>query len=172
MTFGEIERLAKFTLPRTAYQHQAWWANSRTRDSHGWAHLWLQAGWESCNLDLARRTVEFRQVAAAASTASIASLYPTTLEHLMDLLTDANIDVSAWSYRSDGSAVEKPKANPDYCYDWSFGTEGEGFVLCLWCDLMDEANGRITYSENVQGLARDLERAARSPTLAGNKKSR
>ena len=59
LSFGEIERLAKLTLPRTAYTHGAWWANSRTRDSHGWAHLWLQAGWESCNLDLKSKTIEF-----------------------------------------------------------------------------------------------------------------
>jgi len=172
MTFGEIERLAKLTLPKTAYQHHAWWANSRTRDSHGWAHLWLQAGWESCNLDLERRTVEFRRANPADPTASIAGLYPTKLEHLMDLLVEAHIDVNAWSYRSDGTAVEKPKANPDYCYDWSFGSEDEGFVLCLWCDLMDESNGRITYNENVQSLAGDLERAARNPKLAADKKSR
>lgn len=172
LTFGEIERLAKLTLPKTAYTHNAWWANSRTRDSHGWAHLWLQAGWESCNLDLNRRTIEFRRAGTDSSATSIASLYPTKLEHLMDLLTLADIDVTAWAYRSDGSAVDTPKANPDYCYDWSFGSEDEGYVLCLWCDLMDEGTGRITYNENVQELARDLERAARSPKLSSDKKSR
>lgn len=171
-TFADIERIAKLTLPKAAYSHSAWWANSRTRDSHGWAHLWLQAGWESCNLDLERRTIEFRRAAPAQAAASIASLYPTRLEHLMDLLIAAVIDVSAWSYRSDGALVEKPKANPDYCYDWSFGSEDEGFVLCLWCDLMDESNSRITYSENVQELARDLERAARNPRLPADKKLR
>jgi hypothetical protein len=173
MTFGEIERLAKLTLPKTAYKHQAWWANSRTRDSHGWAHLWLQAGWESCNLNLERKTIEFRRAGSSAGgEATIASLYPTKLEHLMDLLVAAGTDVTAWAYRSDGSLVEKPKANPDYCYDWSFGTEEEGFVLCLWCDLMDESGGAITYNENVQDLARDLERAARNPKLPSEKKSR
>jgi hypothetical protein len=172
LTFAEIERIAKLTLPQAAYSHSAWWANSRTRDSHGWAHLWLQAGWESFNLDLGRRAIEFRRAVPAHAGPSIASLYPTTLEHLMDLLIDADIDVTAWSYRSDGTLVDKPKANPDYCYDWSFGSEDEGFVLCLWCDLMDEANGRVTYSENVQDLARELERAARSPKLPTDKKSR
>lgn len=172
LSFGEIEQLAKLTLPRTAYTNGAWWANSRTRDSHGWAHLWLRAGWESCNLDIKRRTIEFRRAGTDTSTASIASLYPSELEHLMDLLVQAGIDVSAWSYRADGSVVEKPKANPDYCYDWSFGSEGEGFVLCLWCDLMDEGSGRITYSENVQELARDLERAARDSKQSSDRKSR
>lgn len=172
LTFGDIERLAKITLPRAAYTHGAWWANSRTRDSHGWAHLWLRAGWESCNLDLERRTIDFRRAGNDAATASIASLYPNELEHLMDLLVQAGIDVSAWSYRADGSVVEKPKANPDYCYDWSFGSEEEGFVLCLWCDLMEDNSGRITYTENVQELARDLERAARDLRQSPDKKSR
>jgi hypothetical protein len=173
MSFAQIERVAKLTLPKAAYDHSAWWANSRTRDSHGWAHLWLQAGWESCKLDLPHRLIEFRRAGVnAEAAASIASLYPTTLEHLMDLLVAADIDVSGWAYRSDGTLVEKPKANPDYCYDWSFGTEEEGLVLCLWCDLMDESSGRITYNENVQDLARDLERAARNPKLASDKKSR
>ena len=173
MNFAQIERVAKLTLPKSAYDHSTWWANSRTRDTHGWAHLWLQAGWESYNLNLASRTIEFRRAGdVAEAVASIASLYPTKLEHLMDLLVAADIDVSGWAYRSDGTLVEKPKANPDYCYDWSFGTEEEGFILCLWCDLMDESPGRITYSENVQDLARDLERAGRNPKLASDKKSR
>lgn len=160
LTFAEVERVARLTLPRTAYEHPAWWANSRTRDSHGWAHLWLQAGWESHNVDLQAMTIEFRRAGANGAMPTIASLYPTKLEHLMDLLTAASIDVSSWAFRGDGSRVEHPKANPDYCYDWSFGTEEEGFVLCLWCDLMDDTGGRIIYTENVREYARLLERTA------------
>lgn len=172
MTFGEIERTAKLTLPKAAYTYPAWWANSRTRDSHGWAHLWLQAGWESCNLDLSRRMIEFHRAGTGGKTTTIAALYPTKLEHLMDLLVQAGIDVSTWSYRADGAPVEHPKANPDYCYDWSFGTEEEGFALCLWCDLMDDSIGRILYTENVQEYARMLESTARSLRGDAEKRSR
>lgn len=53
----------------------------------------------------------------------------------------------------------------------TFG-EIEGYALCLWCDLMDESTSRISYDENVQELARDLEREARNPRLSSDRKSR
>jgi hypothetical protein len=90
----------------------------------------------------------------------------------MDLLTAADIDVTAWSFRSDGSEVDTPKANPDYCYDWSFGTEDEGFVLCIWCDLLDESLRAISYRENIQELARELERTSHDRGIEQTSRSR
>lgn len=55
--FAEIERILDFSLPRSAYRHQAWWSNTRAGHSH--AAAWLDAGWKTAALDLAGRQVSF-----------------------------------------------------------------------------------------------------------------
>jgi len=174
LTFSDVERILSRTLPRVAYTSAAWWANSRTADSHGWAHQWLAAGWASSKVDLKNRTVVFRRGAAGSQAGGvvIADLYPKQLEHIMDLLIAAEIDTTSWHFTSDNSPVEFPKANPDYCYDWSFGDEDQGFVLCIWCDLLEENGPQIIYRENLRQHALELERAARNFSLDAKKRSR
>lgn len=62
LTFHEVEQILDAPLPEAAKKHPAWWANSRTEDSHTWAHLWLDAGWEKESLNLAEQWVTFRRV--------------------------------------------------------------------------------------------------------------
>lgn len=65
MSFSEIERVLGFKLPKSAYQHEAWWSNNATGHSH--ARAWLQSGWRTEALDLAARKVTFlRQSDASA----------------------------------------------------------------------------------------------------------
>ena len=45
-------------------------------------------------------------------------LRPTSKPRMMDLVEQAGIDVTAWAFRADGTAVEIPAANPAYCYEW------------------------------------------------------
>lgn len=59
LTFSEIESILNNNLPVSAYKHLAWWANSRTNDSHTWAHLWIEAGWEVTSLSLSEKNVKF-----------------------------------------------------------------------------------------------------------------
>lgn len=61
LTFAQIDELVG-GLPPVARNHNAWWANSRTDDSHTWAHLWLEAGWERKSLDLKAEQVVFERV--------------------------------------------------------------------------------------------------------------
>lgn len=56
--FSEIDDLVG-GLPRSARTYPAWWANSRTDDTHTWAHLWVSAGWEVRALDLDEERVTF-----------------------------------------------------------------------------------------------------------------
>ncbi|WP_201785246.1 HNH endonuclease [Pseudomonas sp. Leaf58] len=60
LTFAQIDELVG-GLPPVARNHNAWWANSRTDDSHTWAHLWIEAGWERKSLDLTREVVVFER---------------------------------------------------------------------------------------------------------------
>jgi hypothetical protein len=63
MTFDEVEEEAGFTLPASARLHQAWWANDRAR--HVQAKAWLDAGFESEQVDMKAGTLAFRRVVVA-----------------------------------------------------------------------------------------------------------
>lgn len=63
---------------------------------------------------------------------ALAALMPTERHFVMDLLEEAGLDVAPWRVTGDGKAVKTPRANPAYCYDWAFGNEAEGFVVCVW----------------------------------------
>jgi hypothetical protein len=55
--FAEIERILGFALPPSAYEHPAWWSNTRAGHSH--AAAWLDAGWKTAALDRSARKVSF-----------------------------------------------------------------------------------------------------------------
>jgi hypothetical protein len=59
MSFAEIERILGFKLPKSAYEHEAWWSNNATGHSH--ARAWLLAGWRTEDVDLAGRKVTFQR---------------------------------------------------------------------------------------------------------------
>ncbi len=62
LSFAEIERIIGQPLPRSALVYPAWWANSRTNDTHTWSHLWLSAGWERGEYSLPEQWVFFRRI--------------------------------------------------------------------------------------------------------------
>ena len=57
MDFAEIERLLGFPLPRSARMHRPWWANSD--HGHVQSRAWLNAGYESRDVDLDAEKLEF-----------------------------------------------------------------------------------------------------------------
>lgn len=59
--FKEIEDILGFTLPKSAYAHEAWWSNNETGHSH--ARSWLHAGWRTAGVDLLAREVTFERKA-------------------------------------------------------------------------------------------------------------
>jgi len=68
MSFNEIERILGFKLPKSAYQHEAWWSNNATGHSH--ARAWMKFGWRTQSVDLAGRKVTFQQAAASVSSSA------------------------------------------------------------------------------------------------------
>lgn len=62
MTFAEVEKEAGFKLPASSRLHQAWWANDRAR--HVQAKAWLDAGYESEQVDMKEGRLVFRRVPA------------------------------------------------------------------------------------------------------------
>jgi len=53
LTFQEIEKILGFSLPPSAYNHRAWWANSL---SHPQAGSWLNVGWKVCKVNMEKKT--------------------------------------------------------------------------------------------------------------------
>ncbi|MBV8799824.1 MAG: hypothetical protein JO208_08465 [Alphaproteobacteria bacterium] len=65
MTFGEIEALIGRKLPPSAYRHRPWWANEPRGHSH--AKAWLDAGFETEQVDMESRKLIFRRAATSPS---------------------------------------------------------------------------------------------------------
>lgn len=97
-------------------------------------------------------------------------LRPRARHAVMDLVAQAGIDVSAWAFKQDPTdpgrtlPVAEPRANPKYCYDWAFGDEAQGYVLCVWhgsLKVVQLSTGpAIGYGENIRELALSLDRIA------------
>lgn len=57
-SFQEIENILNERLPKSAYQHPAWWANNASSSGRH-CMSWLEAGWETSNLNLVAKNVTF-----------------------------------------------------------------------------------------------------------------
>jgi hypothetical protein len=60
LDFEQVEEILGASLPRSAYEYQAWWAND---PGHSQCRSWHEAGWKTENLDLSRRTIVFSRTA-------------------------------------------------------------------------------------------------------------
>jgi len=60
LTFGEIERIVGFKLPPSAKKYRAWWSNSPSNSVM--TEAWLEAGFESEQVDMEGRKLVFRRV--------------------------------------------------------------------------------------------------------------
>jgi 5-methylcytosine-specific restriction protein A len=97
-------------------------------------------------------------------------LRPRARHAVMDLVAQAGIDVSGWALKRDPKNPERtvpvaePRANPNYCYEWAFGDEAQGYVLCVWHASLKPveltAGPAIAYGENIRELALSLDRIA------------
>src|SRR5579863_9520838 len=62
LSFREIEDILGFDLPTSARTHAPWWAN--TAGSHVQAGAWLDAGWRTCQVDVAGEAVSFERISS------------------------------------------------------------------------------------------------------------
>ncbi|MCW2337135.1 hypothetical protein M2337_001368 [Sphingobium sp. B2D3A] len=54
-TFDEVEHILGFSLPTSARQYQAWWANQMRSQSMAWQ----SAGWKTASVDLHNEKISF-----------------------------------------------------------------------------------------------------------------
>ena len=67
LTFREIEKITGVKLPPKAQHHRAWWSNNP--DNNVMTKVWLEAGFESAQVDMEGRKLVFRRVAKAGEPA-------------------------------------------------------------------------------------------------------
>jgi hypothetical protein len=60
MSFAEVERVTGARLPPSAAKHRPWWSNNP--DNSVMTRVWLDAGFESEQVDMAGRKLVFRRV--------------------------------------------------------------------------------------------------------------
>ena len=60
MSFAEVERVTGKRLPPSASKHRPWWSNNP--DNSVMTRVWLDAGFESEQVDMAGRKLVFRRV--------------------------------------------------------------------------------------------------------------
>lgn len=68
MTFAQIEHIVGVALPRSSQQYPAWWSNNPANNVM--TKVWLAAGYQTEQVDLAARRLVFRRVREAQATAA------------------------------------------------------------------------------------------------------
>lgn len=76
------------------------------------------------------------------------SLRPSRKDHVFDLVEEAGIDISDWIASSNDARGYK--ANPKYCYEWSFVEPDRVVVLNLWHDQMHDEGGLVVQRNNFR----------------------
>lgn len=83
--------------------------------------------------------------------AALLDLQPKDRHHVFDLVEEAGFDVTDWI-----ESFKKPsgyKANPKYCYEWSFIQPGKLVILNQWYSAMREEDGKIVQRNNFRADA-------------------
>jgi hypothetical protein len=70
VTFAEIERIIGSPLPRS-HRYRAWWSNNAFNSVM--TKAWLDAGFESADVDMKKRKLVFRKIRSPADSSSAAS---------------------------------------------------------------------------------------------------
>ena len=70
MTFDEIEEVTRVKLPPKAQLHRAWWSNNPSNNVM--TRVWIEAGFETEQVDMAARKLVFRRVGGLSERAMAA----------------------------------------------------------------------------------------------------
>lgn len=81
----------------------------------------------------------------------LAALKPTRKEIVFDLVNSLGYDVSDWI--ATATNPSKIRANPKYCYDWSFVQPDLIAIFNLWHDAMRIEGEEIVYRDNFRANA-------------------
>jgi hypothetical protein len=71
MSFADIERVTKAKLPPSAHKYRPWWSNNPTNSVL--TRVWLDAGYESEQVDMAGQSLVFRRVTPPPAEPSVST---------------------------------------------------------------------------------------------------
>jgi hypothetical protein len=74
ITFAEVERVLHRSLPQSAFDHRPWWANEARGHVH--AKAWLNAGYETTQVDMAGKKLVFKRMKSSSVVPSSARPAP------------------------------------------------------------------------------------------------
>lgn len=104
----------------------------------------------------------------------LAELRPTQHHRMIDLVSEAGLDISDWTNFKGGAA--RAGNNPKYCYEWAFVQPNRPILVNLPHQDMREREGRVLFELNLRELSSGygskpprknrLERLARALELA------
>ncbi len=84
MTFAEIERVTGVKLPASATKHRPWWSNNP--DNSVLTKVWLEAGFESEQVDIEKRKLVFRRVRGAKAVEGEETPFHPLYGYMKDLI--------------------------------------------------------------------------------------
>lgn len=91
------------------------------------------------------------------------NLEPKSHQLVMDLVSEAGVDVSDWSNFRGGA--KRAASNPKYCYEWAFVEPDKLVVLNLWFKNMQVVSGGLQQRLNYRELAKQLDHITGSTVL-------
>lgn len=177
MRFVDIEEILGARLPPVARRSKTAWQNSDPLlpkpDGHKWAHEWVKAGWWKTEVNIQQETVVFERAEDRSPVSLLADLRPIRQDPIYDILKRVPITVEAWHTTQSGRPVKNFKANPHFCYDWSFGSPEEGYAVCFWHENLRESAEGVAYSDtNYRAGAQERRRRAEAPNVSDQERAR
>ncbi|KFL49448.1 MULTISPECIES: HNH endonuclease [Burkholderia cepacia complex] len=177
MRFADIEAILGGQLPPVARRSKTAWQNSDPflpkPDGHKWAHEWVKAGWWKTAVDIPQETVVFERDKGRPPISALEDLRPIRQDSIYDILKRVPISVEAWHTTQSGHLVKNFKANPHFCYDWSFGSSDEGYAVCFWHENLRESSSDAVYSDtNYRAGAQDRRRRAETQGVSDQERAR
>lgn len=160
LSFSEIAEIIEDILPDSAYQHMEFWGND-TQGTHTWALTWRDAGWEKSHVSLEKQNVTFIRTKMSIDQI-LDSLHPRNKENIYDLVAQTGISMNPWHLTNNGIQLKNAKSNPNYCFNWSFGSQNEKYALCIWYNSLQIKNNQIIFRENLRALYSELKLLSRS----------
>jgi hypothetical protein len=107
MSFAEVERVLGTKLPPSASSHRAWWSNNPTNNVM--TKAWLEAGFQSEQVDLDSRKLVFKRVANRPQSAT------TAANPKSDVAASPKLGLFGWLRGTVASAGELTEpADPDW----------------------------------------------------------
>jgi hypothetical protein len=142
LSFDDVEQVLGSKLPDVASNSNAFWANSKTDDSHIWSHLWQAAGWETFNVNLTAKKLGFRRSKPSSLLVSPSALTPKQIRILQYL---SGFD--GWATRKEMEDATGPKG-----FSKAIGAPTAGEVLPLTLEglkLVERAVGSPPFAYRI-----------------------